>query len=282
MGYFDKPVIQERFTRSKARNEEINEDAIFENPFFLAVVDGATSKNSCTFNGKAGGRICAELICSTLASFEGTEDCYTVIKKIQDNIHNYAVQNHFSELGIHLCASAVIYSCHFHQLWYVGDCQFMINGKIFRTEKRIDKTLSEFRSLVIHMLLKEGHTIESLEEYDEGRQTILPFLSRQRELENTKDEWGYPVFNEAEVFDDRIGELSLEEFVSVYQVQPGDEIILASDGYAVLETTLEKCEETLQKMVQNDPLCYKELCSTKGLVSKNESFDDRTFLKFIV
>ena len=60
------------------------------------------------------------------------------------------------------------------------------------------------------------------------------------------------------------------------------EIVLASDGYPWLAPTLEETEALLDKQRQNDPLNVGEFKATKAFVKGNNSFDDRSYIRFTV
>ena len=132
--------------------------------------------------------------------------------------------------------------------------------------------MSEVRSLAIRCLLLEGNTEEELLENDEARDWIMNILKRQYHLENEEGVYGFSVFS---------GKGTVKEF-SVIDVPNGAEVIIASDGYPLLLPTLKESEEKLKEIVENDPLCYKQYLSTKGLVKGNQSFDDRSYLRFRV
>ena len=59
------------------------------------------------------------------------------------------------------------------------------------------------------------------------------------------------------------------------------EMVLASDGYPKLFGTLEESEHYLQKVLAEDPLCISLNKQTKGLMVGNNSYDDRTFVRFV-
>ena len=61
---------------------------------------------------------------------------------------------------------------------------------------------------------------------------------------------------------------------------PLAEIVLASDGYPRLFPSLAETEAFLAKLLEEDPLCYKQYRSTKGRYAGNISFDDRAYLRF--
>jgi glycerophosphoryl diester phosphodiesterase len=58
-------------------------------------------------------------------------------------------------------------------------------------------------------------------------------------------------------------------------------VILASDGYPELFDTLQETEEHLQKIIQEDPLCYKLQSLTKAVYPGQCSYDDRSYIRFV-
>ena len=66
------------------------------------------------------------------------------------------------------------------------------------------------------------------------------------------------------------------------KVKENDEIVLASDGYPVLKNSLKESEEKLLEILEKDPLLINIYKSTKGLQQGNISYDDRTYIKFVV
>jgi glycerophosphoryl diester phosphodiesterase len=60
------------------------------------------------------------------------------------------------------------------------------------------------------------------------------------------------------------------------------EIVLASDGYPFLCPTLQESEEKLDWQRQNDPLNIGEFKATKAFTKGNNSFDDRSYIRFKV
>lgn len=95
----------------------------------------------------------------------------------------------------------------------------------------------------------------------------------QLAFENVLGYFGYPVLN---------GQGIEKSMIRKYQVKPGDQIVLASDGYPILKSSLMDSENELQNIKNKDQLCYKEYRSTKGIEGNNVSFDDRTYCRFEV
>lgn len=266
-----KYSILECFTRAKSSVEDKNEDGVYIGDHFIAVIDGATSKTDFMLDGKTSGQITRDLIIKKLSSLEGSEEAETVVKELQREIVLFS-RNHKID---YLSASAVIYSCRRKEIWSIGDCQFGINGCMERNEKRIDRVFSEARSIALSALLEAGYREAELLEHDIAREQLLPFLKLQKNLENKSVEYGYCVLN---------GDCAPESFpfemVRITAVPKKAEVILASDGYPYLGKTLEESENDLKYLLSKDPLCYKKYPSTKGLVKGNESFDDRTYIRF--
>ena len=265
--------VLERFSRSKSGREEENEDLLFEDENFLAVFDGATSKNQHKLDGRSEGQVTVRCLAEFIRQpgFDRWIDGKTAVSLLQSKLCAYEKEQRLQERGMHLCASGVIYSKARRQIWSVGDCQYMIDGKLTFKAKRVDEVMSMARSMAIHCLLLAGKTEKDIEQDDEARGMILQMLKNQHYLENTEGEFGYSVFSGKGTITD----------MDVVDVPPGTEVILASDGYPVLKRTLAESEAKLRELVDSDPLCYKEYRSTKGLVAGNESFDDRTYLRFI-
>ncbi len=266
--------VIEKFCASKTNVQEECEDILVVCEKYIAVIDGATSKTNNTYEGKTGGKIAAELIASYLEGglIDSDMDYKTATCRIQVELQEYAYKHQLEERGIHLCASAVIYSIAKRQIWAVGDCQFMLNGEHHTFYKKVDTILSESRSLAIHMLLQSGYTEEDLMRKDLARELILGELKMQQHLENREDEYGYSVFS---------SQGSVKN-IYVTDVPPGSEIVLASDGYPELFATLSESEARLDELVRLDPLCYKIFKSTKGLMKDCKHFDDRCYIRFRV
>ena len=72
------------------------------------------------------------------------------------------------------------------------------------------------------------------------------------------------------------------ELVRVYPVCPGEEVVLASDGYPCVLPSLRASEEYLYAILASDPLCLSQFKSTKGRQAELRSFDDRAYVRFTV
>jgi glycerophosphoryl diester phosphodiesterase len=118
--------------------------------------------------------------------------------------------------------------------------------------------------------LEQAFSAQEVMQNDPGRAYIMPLLQKQYLAANNADSFlGYGVIN---------GNPVPSKFIDVYPVEKGDTVILASDGYPELKSSLDESEERLQQILKEDPLFQKEFKSTKGLKDNQLSFDDRAYL----
>lgn len=108
---------------------------------------------------------------------------------------------------------------------------------------------------------------------DPARAMIMPFLRLQSQFANVRGPYGYFVFD---------GFTDSAYPIRTVTVRPGDEVVLASDGFPLLKPTLADSEAALQRLKIKDPALVSEYRSTKGFTPGYDSFDDRTYLRFVV
>lgn len=266
--------IKEKAIFGKRPDQTLCEDGIFISDDFIAVIDGVTSKGKQKWQGKfTSGGYAKEIIISTLKTMPRDvtmPDFFDAVNTALSDAYVKDIEN--DNITEWLRACMVVYSDFHSQIWSVGDCACMINGKLFDHGKKIDDLVSALRSFVLYDAIKNGMTESEIANDDIGRAAIIPFINRQLDFENDYDTpFGYPVLN-GHGFDVR--------GCVTYDVIRGDTVVLASDGYPTLCTTLEESEQKLKEMLTDDPLCYKKYLSTKGVSPENASFDDRTYIKF--
>ena len=267
--------IIESFTRGKSSVEKC-EDGIVCTQDYVAVVDGSTSKNDFTFNGMTTGRNAMYIIVRAIKEMPNYLNAIEVINFISNKIksvYDSCCLTERMKINPHerFTASAAIYCNRLNKVLMVGDCQCMVDGVLYKNDKSVDKIMSEARSLYNNVEILNGKTINQLQESDNGRKFIMPFLKNQTILQNhSKSSLGYSVFDGFEVLNSKVKKIS---------VTNASEIILASDGYPILKQTLEESEKALHYILKKDPLCINEYKSTKGLIAGNNSYDDRSYIK---
>ena len=132
---------------------------------------------------------------------------------------------------------------------------------------------ADIRSFVNNYYLLQGLTEKELLHYDKGADEIKRYLDIQPKFANTDNAFGYPILDG--------GIISPCFFVS-HQLKKGDIVVMATDGYPFLESSLNKSEIRLSALRKEDPLLIREFKAVKGFYNDLMSFDDRTYIKFNV
>ena len=169
-----------------------------------------------------------------------------------------------------LCASAVIYSNRRREIWLVGDCQCLVGGELCENPKPYEQTLAEHRAERVQQMLASGMTPEEILVDDTARVAIIPEMLREMQQQNKT----YAVIDGFPIPETRVPIITLD-------FRPW-EIVLASDGYPFLCPTLQESEERLEEQKRSDPLNIGRFKATKGFTPGNNSFDDRTYVRFTV
>lgn len=266
-------MILEQFTQSKYRSGFPNEDAIFCGKTLVGVFDGVTSKSEKVIQGMTPGEFASVTAVGLLKTFD--ENLFDPIKYFSELtiiLSNYV--DLFDDLKDLPRVSCLIYDAVGKKVVSYGDCQFSLNGSVLTSSKEIDNILSYIRSTFYKEYLEDIPFKErELMDEDWGRKIILPILKEQYRLENSSSELGYPIING----------ISFEErMMQIWEVDIGDMLILASDGYPAVLSTLEESERYLFSYLKKDPLMIGEHLSTKGVGFQQVSYDDRTYCRIFV
>lgn len=272
-----KIKVIEQFRQGKQGNLETCEDGLFISDDYIVVIDGATARTPTKWQDKAPGRIATEQIIKALDQNKKAETLEELFSAINQKILGWYQDQDIVDFmkknpSQRASASLIVYSVKHNQLWMLGDCQALVDGKDHYTnEKRIDMISAEFRCIVLETEIRAGKTVEELLKYDIGREEVVPFIERQGLLQNTEGPYSFAVMDGFFTDFGRIKVIELDDDTK--------EIILTSDGYPEIKTTLKETEKHLEKILKKDPLCFREIKATKGKVDGNVSFDDRTYLK---
>ena len=262
--------IKEYFTKGKIDDIK-NEDGIFIGHRIIAVIDGVTSKTDNLYNGFKSGKVAKDIIMRALENIKPEQTFENVLLYLNSELNRYhkVIGKDNEWFG----AQIIMYNDYYKEIWNFGDCNCMINGVFHNHDKVYDGITSNARALYNNILLRSGFTEKQLLENDYGAHYIQPLLKKQYLFDNDDSMYGYPVLN---------GKGIHLKHIIKYKVKDNDEIVLASDGYPVIKSTLKESEEYLNNILTNDPLCIKEFISTKGLDLGNNSYDDRTYVRFII
>jgi len=269
--------VEERFIEGKYGDPLQCEDALLFTSGFAAVIDGCTSKSGILWDGRTPGRIAMECVVRELSSMPHDTSVEQALLRLSDALHRWyeehgVLEEVEADPGLRAGACAAIYSAHHRQLWMIGDCQALVDGKLVCFPTPIESAMTELRAFLIDAELAEGRSVGDLRRHDRARDLLMPLLRRQHLVVNSEESaHGYSLVTGFPI------PPSLVHCVSV--PPEARSLVLASDGYPRLMSTLEESERHLEDVLRQDPLLYRSFRSTKGFVEGNCSYDDRCYLR---
>ena len=279
------------------KSQEACEDGMVVTDDFIAVIDGSTSKtpkhlNPDMKNGRYAMMLISEYIREELKADASVDDfCQGVTAYIYNKVYEKLgveerLQEHPEE---RLTASAILYSRTRNEVWMVGDCQAIIDGKLYENGKPYEQEIARKRVELIEQGLSPAEARKLIEPL-----LIKAMLSGQNRTYTVID--GFPIYREGVKVVSVSDSCSVQDSVPASDSVPcsdsvsasgtifvsSSEIVLASDGYPFLEPTLAASEVALAEQIANDPQNIHSFIATKGIVEGNKSFDDRTYIRFSV
>lgn len=278
------------------KSPEACEDGMVVTDDFIAVIDGSTSKtpkhlNPGMKNGRYAMMLISEYIWEELKADASVDDfCQGVTAYIYNKVYEkLGVEERLKEHPEErLTASAILYSRTRNEVWMVGDCQAIIDGKLYENGKPYEQEIARKRVELIEQGLSPAEARKQIEPL-----LIKAMLSGQNQTYTVID--GFPIYREG------VKVVSVSDSSSVQDSVPASdsvhcsdsvsasgtisvsssEIVLASDGYPFLKPTLAASEAALAEQIANDPHNIRSFIATKGIVEGNKSFDDRTYIRFV-
>ena len=278
------------------KSPEACEDGMVVTDDFIAVIDGSTSKtpkhlNPDMKNGKYAMMLISEYIREELKADASVDDfCQGVTAYIYNKVYEkLGVEERLKEHPEErLTASAILYSRTRNEVWMVGDCQAIIDGKLYENGKPYEQEIARKRVELIEQGLSPAEARKQIEPL-----LIKAMLSGQNQTYTVID--GFPIYREGVKVVSVSDSCSVQDSVPASDSVPcsdsasasgtisvsSSEIVLASDGYPFLEPTLAASEAALAEQIANDPQNIHSFIATKGIVEGNKSFDDRTYIRFV-
>ena len=279
------------------KSPEACEDGMVVTDDFIAVIDGSTSKtpkhlNPDMKNGRYAMMLISEYIQEELKADASVDDfCQGVTAYIYNKVYEkLGVEERLKEHPEErLTASAILYSQTRNEVWMVGDCQAIIDGKLYENGKPYEQEIARKRVELIEQGLSPAEARKQIEPL-----LIEAMLSGQNQTYTVID--GFPIYREGVKVVSVSDSCSVQDSVPASDSVPcsdsvsasgtffvsSSEIVLASDGYPFLEPTLAASEAALAEQIANDPQNIHSFIATKGIVEGNKSFDDRTYIRFSV
>lgn len=157
---------------SAGKTEGHNDDNIYIGKDFAAVIDGVSNKSSVLVNGKKIkiAQIITEAIrkmdrpgAPVYAKTLSFDEC---VRFINLYIQEYLQRNEMDEQVGKMEATGAIYSRFHNQIWIVGDCKAIYDGKVIQNPLKIDEVVVDLRAKIIEVLMKEGYTDEQIMQTD--------------------------------------------------------------------------------------------------------------------
>ena len=278
------------------KSPEACEDGMVVTDDFIAVIDGSTSKtpkhlNPDMKNGRYAMMLISEYVREELKADASVDDfCQGVTAYIYNKVYEkLGVEERLKEHPEErLTASAILYSRTRNEVWMVGDCQAIIDGKLYENGKPYELEIARKRVELIEQGLSPAEARKQIEPL-----LIKAMLSGQNQTYTVID--GFPIYREGVKVVSVSASSSVQDSVPASDSVPcsdsasasdtipssSSEIVLASDGYPFLEPTLAASEAALAEQIANDPQNIHSFIATKGIVEGNKSFDDRTYIRFV-
>lgn len=278
------------------KSPEACEDGMVVTDDFIAVIDGSTSKtpkhlNPDMKNGRYAMMLISEYIWEELKADASVDDfCQGVTAYIYNKVYEkLGVEERLKEHPEErLTASAILYSRTRNEVWMVGDCQAIIDGKLYENGKPYEQEIARKRVELMEQGLSPAEARKQIEPL-----LIKAMLSGQNQTYTVID--GFPIYREGVKVVSVSASSSVQDSVPASDSVPcsdsasasdtipssSSEIVLASDGYPFLKPTLAASEAALAEQIANDPQNIRSFIATKGIVEGNKSFDDRTYIRFV-
>lgn len=278
------------------KSPEACEDGMVVTDDFIAVIDGSTSKtpkhlNPDMKNGRYAMMLISEYIWEELKADASVDDfCLGVTAYIYNKVYEkLGVEERLKEHPEErLTASAILYSRTRNEVWMVGDCQAIIDGKLYENGKSYEQEIARKRVELIEQGLSPAEARKQIEPL-----LIKAMLSGQNQTYTVID--GFPIYREGVKVVSVSASSSVQDSVPASDSVPcsdsasasdtipssSSEIVLASDGYPFLKPTLAASEAALAEQIANDPQNIRSFIATKGIVEGSKSFDDRTYIRFV-
>lgn len=254
-----------------------SEDGIVVSDDFIAVIDGSTSKStrrcykSLNLTGRSNGEMAMRIVRNYILKMPKTVTCHQFcvgVTRVMRQQYKSSLLSHLSEHPEdRLTASAVIFSRLNREIWMIGDCQCLVGDEYFDNPKPYEQELAERRADIIR---QSPTPWDHFMEDDTARAAIIPRMLESMQQQNVS----YSVVDGFPIPEQHVHIITLD-------FQPW-EIVLASDGYPFLGSTLAESESKLAEQKANDPLNIGTFKATKAFAKGNNSFDDRAYIRFKV
>ncbi len=178
---------------------EKNDDDIYIGENYAAVIDGVSNKSTIERDGKKIG--VANIITEAIRKLD-EKSAPSYAKKLEfeefTDCVNLYIKKYCEHIGYDLYkkpleATGAIYSRAHNQIWIVGDCRAIYDGKVIQNELKIDEVYAKLRVSIINILLKNGYTVGDLLKRDISKEFIkepekIPEVIQDKDVVQTIEE----------------------------------------------------------------------------------------------
>ena len=273
-----------------------SEDGIVVTSDFVAVIDGSTSKSQHQLSrqrplralidgawGCSNGRYAMQLAAHYIRRMDKKTTCEAFLRGVTAFFRQRYKESMLPRLAAHpedrITCSAIIFSRLCREIWMIGDCQGLLtphsssdspHATHLDNPKPAEAELAAMRAVEVKRLLANGMTQDELLRNDKARPVIIPRMLETMRQQNVS----YSVIDGFPIPRQHVRTIPLD-------FRPWD-VVLASDGYPFLRSTLAESEAALQQQRATDPLNIGDFQATKAFHPDFNSFDDRAYIRFRV
>lgn len=271
----------EQFSSSSAPRVYRNEDRVYFDGRFAAVIDGKTDLTGLDYEGMSGGEWAAEKVCETLhAAVDGISAMELIsyaTERVGDGarrIHPHLELDHTIPTP---SASLCVYSADAREIWRVGDCSWWMRDPESDFEiqspgpDNYSTALGCARAALVEIWLRRGVSVDEMIDQRPEYEAIRYWSEWQHLMANdTESMYSQGLINGVDV---------PEEMIEITPVPAGVEVVMVTDGYPILCSTLEATEHALQNDLAEDPLRIGAHPALAPIATRGASFDNRSYLR---
>lgn len=254
----------EQFSLSKFGTEQPSEDRLVFADHIVAVVDGASSHPR---HPASAFQKLLDDAAGCIARIGPATSLVEVTATLSRLFHDHGISP--AEGGLFFS----IYNGHKSEIWSLGDCQAIVDGKLMMAPVPSEALVTAARKsflVAAHTMAVDTAMETAVATAERMLMTVL--LQLQKRLANQdQHQVGYGVINGCPV---------PSRFFRVKAVGRSSEIVLATDGYPRLEGSLAASEAHLQRLLTIDRHCIQENAGPKGCGDDQISYDDRAYIRF--
>lgn len=244
--------VLESFVMSRDGDISGGGDATLVSEYYVAVIDGVTSKTRLLFDRLRSDQFAAREVASAIHNLPPEIDGLTAVARIgsalRDSIESIGFD---SKLVSPPGATLGVVSLAREELWVIGDISALVDGVLLPgAPPPTDAVLCGLRAAYLSSLLLAGASVDDLLRDDPSQNLIKPMLEQQWLYSNTVGSpWSYGVIDGRDV---------PSQHLRVVDISGAAEVVLFSDGFFKAETTLSGTLAAHRALVASDPLCINE------------------------